>query len=42
MNEKERITLSKFLAYILRHNPSAVGISLDDAAGPTWMSSSRI
>ena len=30
MNEKERINLSKFLAYILRHNPSAVGISLDE------------
>lgn len=29
MTDKERITISKFMSLILRHNPSAAGITLD-------------
>jgi putative RNA 2'-phosphotransferase len=29
MNEKERVGLSKFLSWVLRHEPGAIGLALD-------------
>lgn len=31
MDERERTKLSKFLSYVLRHRPDAIGLELDDA-----------
>lgn len=30
MDDSRRVQLSKFLSYVLRHHPEAIGISLDD------------
>ncbi len=35
MNERERTRLSKFLSFVLRHEPRAIGVELDDAG---WIS----
>lgn len=35
MNERERTRLSKFLSFVLRHEPGAIGVELDEAG---WIS----
>jgi putative RNA 2'-phosphotransferase len=35
MDEKSRTAISKFLSYVLRHEPSAVGLTLDSAGWVT-------
>lgn len=35
MNERDRTRLSKFLSFVLRHEPGAIGVELDEAG---WIS----